>query len=132
MKNLVSVAALAVATLSIPSVTFAQEAPTTTSTPTVADADAFVAAAEKDLFAFSVEGARVAWVNSTHITDDTDALAARYGEIGTEKSVKYALEAAKYQALPGLSYDTKRKLDILRGGLVLPAPTTPSGKLPAR
>ena len=26
---------------------------------------------------------------------------------------------------PGLDYDTKRKLDILRGGLVLPAPTTP-------
>src|SRR3546814_17941213 len=27
--------------------------------------------------------------------------------------------------VPGLSADTKRKLDILRTGLVLPAPTTP-------
>src|SRR3546814_5765563 len=40
-------------------------------------------------------------------------------------SVRFANEAAKYQKVPGLSYDTKRKLDILRSGLVLPAPTTP-------
>jgi peptidyl-dipeptidase A len=125
MKNLISIAALAIATLSIPSVAIAQDAATARAIPTAAEADAFVAAAEKDLFDFSVEGGRVAWVNSTYLTDDTDALAARYGEIGTEKSVKYALEAAKFQAAPGLSADTKRKLDILRGGIVLPAPTTP-------
>ncbi|KAB2857775.1 MAG: M2 family metallopeptidase, partial [Sphingopyxis terrae] len=35
------------------------------------------------------------------------------------------LEAAKYMDVPGLSADTKRKLDILRTGLVLPAPTKP-------
>ena len=125
MKNLISIAALAFATLSVPTVAMAQDAPATSAAPTVADADAFVVRAEKDLFAFSVEGGRVAWINSTYLTDDTDAIAARYGEIGTEKAVGYALEAAKYQALPGLSYDTKRKLDILRGGIVLPAPTTP-------
>jgi peptidyl-dipeptidase A len=125
MKNLVSIAALAIATLSVPSMAHAQQAATTSAAPTVADAEAFIAAAEKDLFDFSVEGARVAWVNATYITDDTDALAAKYGEIGTEKSVKYALEAAKYQNVAGLSAVTKRKLDILRGGLVLPAPTTP-------
>jgi peptidyl-dipeptidase A len=118
MKYLVSVVALAAASISVPAV--AQ-----TAAPTVAEAEAFIAAAEKDLFAFSVEGGRVAWVNSTYITDDTDALAARYGEIGTEKSVKYALEAAKYQDVAGLSAETRRKLDILRGGLVLPAPTKP-------
>jgi peptidyl-dipeptidase A len=118
MKYLVSVVALAAASISVPAM--AQ-----TDAPTVAEAEAFIAAAEKDLFAFSVEGGRVAWINSTYITDDTDALAARYGEIGTEKSVKYALEAAKYQNVAGLSAETKRKLDILRGGLVLPAPTKP-------
>src|SRR5690606_5872772 len=52
----------------------------------------FVAAVEKDLFDFSVESARVQWINATYIIDDTDALAARYGAIGTEKSVEYALE----------------------------------------
>ena len=125
MKILVSIAALACASLSVPTAAMAQDATTAAAAPTVSDADAFVARAEKDLFAFSVEGGRVAWINATYLTDDTDAIAARYGEIGTEKAVGYALEAAKYQALPGLSYDTKRKLDILRGGIVLPAPTTP-------
>jgi peptidyl-dipeptidase A len=125
MKKLVSLAALAAASITIPSVASAQSADVVTTAPSIAEAEAFLARAEKDLFDFSVEGGRVAWVNSTYITDDTDALAAKYGEIGTEKSVQYALEAAKYQNVSGLSSETKRKLDILRGGLVLPAPTTP-------
>jgi peptidyl-dipeptidase A len=116
VKNFVSAVALTAALISTP--VMAQDA-----APTVADAEAFLAKVEKDLFDFSVEGGRVAWINSTYITDDTDALAAKYGEIGTEKSVKYALEAAKYQKVAGLSTETSRKLDILRGGLVLPAPT---------
>lgn len=93
--------------------------------PTAADADAFIAAVEKDLFDYTVEASQVNWVNATYITDDTDAMAARINAVGTEKSVKYALEAAKYMDVPGLSADTKRKLDILRTGLVLPAPTKP-------
>ncbi|TSB04447.1 M2 family metallopeptidase [Sphingorhabdus contaminans] len=125
MKKLVSFAALAAASITIPSVASAQSADVATTAPSIAEAEAFLARAEKDLFDFSVEGGRVAWVNSTYITDDTDALAAKYGEIGTEKSVQYALEAAKYQNVSGLSSEAKRKLDILRGGLVLPAPTTP-------
>lgn len=117
MRKFVSSLALAAALVASPA--YAQQA-----APTLDDAEAFIAKAEKDLFDFSVEAARVNWVNSTFITDDTDALAAKYGEIGTEKSVKYALEAAKYQNVDGLSAETKRKLDILRGGLVLPAPTS--------
>ena len=93
--------------------------------PTAADADAFIAAAEKDLFDYTVEASQVNWVNSTYLTEDTDAMAARINAVGTEKSVKYALEAAKYKDVAGLSADTKRKLDILRNGLVLPAPTKP-------
>ena len=92
---------------------------------TPAGADAFIADVEKDLFDYSVEASQVNWVNANFITDDTDAMAARINAIGTEKSVKYALEAAKFAQLEGLSYDTKRKLDILRNGIVLPAPTTP-------
>jgi peptidyl-dipeptidase A len=124
MKTLVSVAALAIATLSFPSVAAAQDSTVAAQAPTVADAETFLANAEKDLFDFSIEGAQVSWINATYITDDTDAIAAKYGEIGTEKSVQYALEAAKYQNVAGLSPEAKRKLDILRGGLVLPAPTT--------
>lgn len=91
---------------------------------TVQGAAAFVAAAEKDLFDYSVEASQINWINSTYITDDTDAAAARINAVGTEKTVKYAIEAAKYATIPGLDPDVKRKLDILRNGIVLPAPTT--------
>jgi peptidyl-dipeptidase A len=92
---------------------------------TAADADKFVAGAEKELADFTVFNAQVSWINNTYITEDTDAVAARVGAQGTEMSVRLATQAAKYQGLPGLSFDTKRKLDLLRGGLTMPAPTTP-------
>jgi peptidyl-dipeptidase A len=98
---------------------------TPTAAPTAAEADAFVAAAEKEAFDFSVFGSQVAWVNNTYITDDTDALNARVGAEGTEMGVRYAKGAARFNTVQGLSYDAKRKLDILRQGLVLPAPSTP-------
>lgn len=84
----------------------------------------FIAAVEKDLFDLSVIGGRAAWVNATYINDDTDALAAYFGTIGTEKGVQYAKEAARYAQVQGLDADTARKLNILRGALVLAAPTT--------
>ena len=92
---------------------------------TVEGARAFVAAVEKDLFDLSIIGGKAAWVNATYINDDTDALAAYFGTIGTEKGVKYATEAAKYAQVQGLDFDTARKLNILRGALVLAAPQTP-------
>ena len=92
---------------------------------TPAAADAFIAAAEKDLFDYSVEASQINWDNATNITDATDAAAAKINAVGTEKTVKYALEAASFANVAGLSSDTKRKLDILRNGIVLPAPTTP-------
>ena len=85
----------------------------------------FVADVEKDLAEFNVIAGRAAWVNSTYITDDTDALNAYFGTIGTEKGVKYATEAAQWLQVPGLDADTTRKLNLLRGALVLAAPTTP-------
>ena len=104
------------------------DAPATAATEypmTVEGARAFVAAVEKDLYDLSVIGSRAGWVNATYINDDTDALAAYFGTIGTEKGVKYATEAAKYSQVPGLDFDTARKLNILRGALVLAAPQTP-------
>lgn len=118
MKYLVSVAALAIATLSVPAI--AQDA-----APTAADADAFVASVEKQYTEYGTFAAQVAWVNNTYITDDTDAINAKVGAEGTEMAVKFATEAAKYMNVAGLSPDTKRKLDILRSGIVLPSPNTP-------
>ena len=122
MKAMISTLSLALS-LAVATPAFAQTAPT--AAPTAADADAFIASVEKDLFDYTVEASQVNWVNSTYLTEDTDAMASRINAVGTEKSVKYALEAAKYKDVAGLSADTKRKLDILRTGIVLPAPTTP-------
>ena len=124
LKSLASVIALSVATVAAPA--FAEEAApqTAAARPTAADAEAFVAAAEKELFDYTVSASRVFWINSTYLTDDTNALAAEVGAKGTEMQVRFALEAAKYNDVPGLSEETRRKLDKLRGGIVLPAPTT--------
>jgi len=92
---------------------------------TVEGARAFVAAAEADLLGFSSIAQQAAWVNSTYINDDTDALNAYFGTIATEKGVKYASAAARYATIPGLDFDTQRKLNILRGALTLAAPQTP-------
>ena len=85
----------------------------------------FIADVEKDLFDLSVIGGRAQWVNATYISDDTDALAAYFGTISTEKGVQYAKQAAEYSKVAGLDADTARKLNILRGALVLAAPSTP-------
>ncbi len=52
-------------------------------------------------------------------------MAARIGAQGTELGVRYAKGAAKFDGVAGLSYDTRRKLDLLKNGLTLPAPDTP-------
>ena len=121
MKSLVSALALAIATPALAQTA----APAPTPTPTAAQADAFVAGAEKDYADFNLLGNQVAWINNTYLTDDTDALNARIGAQGTELGVKFAKGAARFTSIPGLSPDTRRKLDLLRNALVLPAPSTP-------
>ena len=119
MKIAVSIAALAAALLISPAM--AQQAPA----PTESEADAFLAKVEKAMFDHSLISSRAAWINSTYISDDSDAVAAYFGAIGTTMTVDYALEAAKYATAPGLSVETKRRLDLLRTALTLPAPTMP-------
>jgi len=89
------------------------------------DADSFVADAEKQLAADSVLSARAQWINETYITDDTDAIAAEFSARSTELGVRLAKQAARFDGDKSLSPDTRRKLDLLKLGLVLPAPDTP-------
>ena len=100
-------------------------APASAAAMTPEGARQFIAAVEKDLAELSVIGSHAAWVNATYINDDTDALNAYFGTIATEKGVKYASEAARWLQVPGLDPDTTRKLNILRGALVLAAPSSP-------
>ena len=116
MKTFVFALALSLALVAAPAL--AQEA-----APSASEAKAFVADAETKLLAQSNRAAKVYWINQTYITEDTDALAAQQGEEDTTLQVSLALAAAKYDKAAGLDAETKRKLLMLRTGLVLPAPT---------
>ncbi len=90
-----------------------------------ADADSFVTQAEKELAELSVLTNRAQWINTTYLNDDTDSLAAEFGARTTELSVRLAKGAARFDGAEGLSFDTRRKLEILKQGIVLPAPERP-------
>ncbi|WP_448664989.1 M2 family metallopeptidase [Sphingomonas sp. CJ20] len=93
--------------------------------PTAAEAQAFIQRVQDELTAFNLTASRVAWINATYITDDTDALASEYGARGTEMAVRWAIEAARFQKAPGLTGEQQRQLTMLRSAITLPAPTTP-------
>src|ERR1700754_2088899 len=87
------------------------------------DATTFLASAEKELSDFSDYAARVAWVNANFITDDTDWLNARAGSEGTLLPARLATATKQYEGA-SLTPDQQRKLNILRAGIVMPAPSS--------
>ncbi len=89
--------------------------------PTIEQAQAYVAAAERELTEMSEVESRTAWVFQNFITYDTQWLLQRVDASGTEARVRLASGAARYQGLD-LPADTRRKIDLLRLSLVLPAP----------
>lgn len=88
---------------------------------TVDDAKKFVADAEVSLEADYELLNQSFWVQANFVNDDTNAIAAKAGEEATKKGVQLALAAQKFDNLT-LDFDTRRKLDALKQGLVLPAP----------
>jgi peptidyl-dipeptidase A len=90
--------------------------------PTVADAQKFMADTEKELTAFYEYSARIAWVNANFITYDTDWLNSKVSSEGTQLSVRLANETKKFEGLD-LGQDLQRKMDKLRTGIVMPAPS---------
>ena len=89
---------------------------------TAAEADAFVAKAEKELADLSEFTSHTDWVRSTYIMYDTNWLSAKANEQYTLRSVALAKEAARFNGVKGLSPDTARKLLFLKLALTLPAP----------
>ena len=88
----------------------------------VKDAVDFVAQAGTQLDGLLLENERMAWVYSNFITEDTEMLAALANKRFTESMVGLAVEAAKYYEIEGLDSDTRRKLNILRSAITIPAP----------
>lgn len=88
---------------------------------TAQDAAKFLAATEKELVQLNLEGSRAAWINANFITEDTSALAAAANQKSTEAGVRFAMQAAKFDDVD-VSEDQRRKLNILKQSLVMPAP----------
>jgi len=89
--------------------------------PTAADAKAYVANAEAVLEKDYEFQAKTAWVQANFVTEDTNFLVAKMSEEATKVGVSIALGAKKFNGME-LDYDTRRKLEILKAGLTLPAP----------
>jgi len=112
-------AVLAVAVL-IPVFTFAQAAPA--AAPTVAEARAFVDAAEKRLRELDLKAARAAWVQANFITDDTEAMVADAAKEWSAAITELAKKSRRFEGLK-LPADVKRKLWLLKIGLSAPPPS---------
>lgn len=91
----------------------------------VAEAKQFITDAESTMADLSIEINRSEWIYSNFITEDTAALSASVSEKYTGTSVKLATLAAQYADLT-LEPADKRKLNILRNSIVLPAPLDPA------
>lgn len=124
MKSIISVAALAAALVAAPVKAQAPEM-ADLPPPTAEAAAQFVKEAEAELLALSNKAARAEWVHANFITQDTAAIASAASAEMTEAVVDNAVRAAHYASAPGLDYDTARKLDRMRTGIVTPAPTEP-------
>lgn len=88
---------------------------------TAESAQAFVDAAEQELLERSEREARIAWIYNTNINYDTEWLLQRSDAEGTEARVRLASQAGRYADVE-LPPDTRRKVDLLRLSLTLPAP----------
>ncbi|MCL1137443.1 M2 family metallopeptidase [Shewanella pneumatophori] len=89
------------------------------------EAKQFIQDAESTMAELSIEINRSEWIYSNFITEDTAALSASVAEKYTAKSVELATQSAQYADLT-LSETDKRKLNILRSSIVLPAPLDPA------
>jgi peptidyl-dipeptidase A len=98
------------------------DAPPSASAANVEEATAFVDKVETTYRDAFEEAGRIQWVNATYINYDTDWLAARSGAELTKMSVDFANQAAKYDGVD-LPPDIRRKLDFMKLGIVLPAPS---------
>jgi peptidyl-dipeptidase A len=92
--------------------------------PSAAEARAFVAKAEKELNDVSIYAAHAEWAYETNINDDTSFLTAKAGAEQTELATRYAKQAARFDHVK-VDDVTRRKLMLLKNGLVLPSPDRP-------
>jgi len=100
----------------------AEEKPDADALPKAADAKEFIANTEARLLELWIAAERAAWVKATYITDDTDELAAAAEEAVMAFVAQAAAEALRFKRV-NLEPADRRKLDLLRTSIDLPAPS---------
>ena len=101
-------------------------AATLVATPTPEAARDFVESVEQEAYERYANQGRLAWVNATYITVDTQALMAAANEEVQKRSLRWAREAARYLEIADqLDFDTRRKLEFLAYSFVSPPPEDP-------
>jgi peptidyl-dipeptidase A len=98
---------------------------TTSNKPSPAEADKFIADAEKRLTELTIKTSRADWVKSNFITDDTESLSADANKDSIAAVTELAEGAKKFDGVQP-STDTARKLKLLKLLLTLPAPNNPA------
>jgi peptidyl-dipeptidase A len=94
------------------------------STPTAKDAQDFIARVEAELARLNEHANRLGWVAATYINDDTNWLRAK---LDAELSTLTVANAKAATQFDGVDVDpvVRRKLEILKRSLLLPAPERP-------
>jgi peptidyl-dipeptidase A len=92
--------------------------------PSPAEAKAFVDKAEADLATISLYSNKAGWTHATYITPDTEWLDAKASAESNDMATRYAVEASRFDRTP-VDPVTRRKLDLLKLNVTLPAPQLP-------
>jgi peptidyl-dipeptidase A len=90
-----------------------------------AEAQSFMADAEKRLFELNLKASRASWVQSNFITDDTEALSADANKDLIAATTELAEGARRFDGLQ-MPEDLARKFKLLKLSLTLPAPKDPA------
>ena len=88
---------------------------------TRAEAEAFLKDAEAQLLKVGNNAQRASWIQSTYITEDTEALSADANEAAINVTKKLARAAVRFDKL-NLPPDTRRKLYLLKNALTVATP----------
>lgn len=86
----------------------------------------FVQAVEQESYDLYASDGRLAWINATYITVDSQILLTEANEAGQKRSLEWARQAAKFLEIEEqLDFDTRRKLGFLARSFVMPPPNDP-------
>jgi peptidyl-dipeptidase A len=112
-------------TITLATLAFGSASAQQAQTPTVAEARRFIENAERDLFGLAILANQSGWVAVNFITEDTEALNAEHQKNLAVAIQRFAMQAKRFEKL-NLPAELRRKLTLLKLGLVAPPPGNPT------